>query len=169
MKCLTLVVLLLTTVSALAQDKAAKEPAALVKERAAYEAKIKAVIDPITAKYLKKLSEMKKEFGGKGDLASAQAVQKEIERLTNAKNAVTIVGKWAWGGGTTVEFQKDGNVKQSSGPTGKWTCWDQKTRRYQASWTNGYTDWLLLSSDGMSLDGKNNQGDAYSHQKIEEE
>jgi len=47
-----LVVLLLSTVPALAEDTPTKEPAALVHARAAYEAKVKAAVDPIKAAYL---------------------------------------------------------------------------------------------------------------------
>ena len=44
----------------------------LVKARKQYEADVKAVVDPITTAYLKKLDKMLKDFGGKGDLESCR-------------------------------------------------------------------------------------------------
>jgi len=159
MKFAMLAVLLLTTFSAFAEDKPAKEPTDLVKLRKAYDAKVKAAVDPITAAYLTKLDEMKKAYGAKGDLESAQAVQKEIEAMTSEKaksqikrkSAVTIVGKWVWPSGETVEFQKDGTCKNGGGFTGKWNCLDNKARKYQASWTTGSVDSMVMSSDGATI------------------
>ena len=149
MKCAICAVLLLTMVSALAEEKAAKDPADLAKLRKAYEAKVKAVVDPITTVYLKKLNEMKKAYGAKGDLESAQAVQKEIDSLTTTKpkSAITIIGRWDWGDGNTMELKEDGTAKSSNGETGKWRCIDKKTHRYETSWGN----LMVMSSDGTTI------------------
>ena len=170
MKCGTLVVLLLATVTVLAADKPAKEPAALVQARKVYEAKIKAVVDPIKDAYVKQLEKMKRAYGAKGDLTSALAVQREIDSLTTAVKItkITIVGVWAWPGGSPVTFQEDGTAKASNGGTAKWTCLDKKTLKYQVSWSSGVVDWLLMSPDGTTLVIKNSRGETYTTQKLRE-
>jgi hypothetical protein len=70
-----------TALPILAEEPIAQEPPALVKARKDYEAKIKAVVAPLKADYLRQLDKMKKTLGGKGDVAGAQAVQKEIEAV----------------------------------------------------------------------------------------
>jgi hypothetical protein len=153
-----LIVLILTTFSAIAQDKPSKEPAALALARENYEAKIKAAVDPIKAAFLKHLETMKKAYGAKGDLESAQAVQNEIDSLTTTKPkpAVTIVGKWSWNKSTTAEFREDGTAKCSDGNTGKWKCLDKKTHKYQTVWADGNFDRMQMSADGQSSTVKNN-------------
>jgi hypothetical protein len=153
-----------------AEDTPAADPAALVTARKAYEAKVKAVLDPLKADYLKKLEGMKKDFGAKGDVASALAVQREIDSLTEAGTA-TIVGKWdGFPGAGIAEFKADGTAKDNSGNiTGKWACLDKKTRRYQTIWSNGWVDWYLMSADGSTLTvagHKNNQVLRYTVQKL---
>ena len=140
---------------AFAQDKPSLDPPALVRARKAYEADVKAVVDPITDKYVKQLGDMKKDFGAKGDLASAQAVQREIDGLTSE---VSLVGKWAWPIVGNAEFLEDGTSK-AGGETGKWKLVDKKTRKYKVVWSsNGYIDLLTLSADGTTLSGRNNHG-----------
>lgn len=133
-----------------AEDMPADDPAALVTARKAYDAKVKAVVDPLKADYLKKLEGMKKDFGAKGDVASALAVQREIDSLTQA-SAPTIVGKWSWSMDQTVEFKADGTAKNNRGDPAKWVCVDKKTRRYKIEWSLGYIDWCLMSADGSTL------------------
>jgi hypothetical protein len=167
-----LVLLLLSTVSAFADDKPTQEPAALVQARKVYEAKVKAAVDPIRAAYLKQLDEMKKAFGAKGDLASAQAVQSEINSLGTP---ATIVGKWNLAANNySVEFKADGTATTNTGPTAKWRCLDKKARTYQASWSNGDVALMLLSSDGSTLSVKNTrsikktQDAPYTLQRLQE-
>jgi hypothetical protein len=153
-----------------AEDTPAADPAALVTARKAYEAKVKAVVDPLKADYLKKLESMKKDFGAKGDVAAALAVQREIDNLSEAGTA-TIVGKWdGFPGAGIAEFKADGTAKDISGNiTGKWACLDKKTRRYQTTWSNGWVDWYLMSADGTTLTvagHKNNQVLRYTVQKL---
>ncbi len=170
MKCAMLIALFLTTATALAEDKPAKEPADLVKIRKAYEAKVKAVVEPITAKYLEKLDEMKKAFGAKGDLESAQAVQKEIESMTPEKAAgkttakrtpaITIVGKWTYFD-HIKEFRKDGTAGDSNGEWNqKWVCTDKKARMYQLIFLGGGLEEMQMSADGttMTCTNKRNGG-----------
>jgi hypothetical protein len=128
-----------------------KEPADLVRAKEIFEAKIKAVTNPITAAYIVKLEAMKKVYGAKGDLESALAVQKEIDRLATASAEMALVGKWAWRGEKVVEFFGDGLLKSSDGFTGTWKCLDAKARTYQASWNSGSVDTMALSSDGLEL------------------
>lgn len=160
------VLLLLTTASAFAADKAVPDPAALVKARKAYDAKVKAAVDPITAAYLKHLEGMKKAYDGKRDVVAAQAVQNEIDSLTTT---MSLVGKWTWGGEGTAEFWEDGSCTHSSGSTGKWTCVDKKTRKYRVSWSSGYLNRLLMSADGTTILGKNNKGETWTAQRLREQ
>ena len=184
MKWATLVVLLLTAVSALAdEDKLTEEPAGLVQARKAYEARIKAVVDPIKAGYLKRLNGMKRIFAAKGDSASADAVQQEIDSLAGnaAPVALTvpagpaaltapaapspIVGNWARPPGDLIIFRGDGTV--SSGVlTGKWTCLDKNARTYQISWSGGKGDWLWMSADGATVIGKNMEGFSWTGKRM---
>jgi hypothetical protein len=148
--------LIVIALPVLADDKQAAEPAALVQARKAFEAKVKEVVDPIKAAYLKKLESMKKEFGGKGDVTSAVAVQKEIDSLTEKKlDGLTrkkldpLVGKWDWLAGNVAQFFEDGTVK-STIDRGKWKCVDKKAGNYLVVW-GGTTDALVMSEDGLSL------------------
>ncbi|MGD0900832.1 MAG: hypothetical protein ABR915_23620, partial [Thermoguttaceae bacterium] len=81
MKCAMLILMFLV-VSPVFADEPSKEPADLVKARAAYKAQIKAAVDPITADYLKTLDTMMKAYGAAGDLDSAQTVKAEIKALS---------------------------------------------------------------------------------------
>lgn len=107
------VALLLSTVPALAEDKPTKEPAALIKARATYDAKVKAAVDPIKAAYLKHLDGMMKEYGAAGDLESAQAVQKEIKslNLTGNNRDILLAAKTA-----TIHGNKLSCAQDEDGP-----------------------------------------------------
>jgi hypothetical protein len=133
-----------------AEDTLTDDPAVLVTARKAYDAKVKAVVDPLKADYLKKLEGMKKDFGAKGDVASALAVQREIDSLTQASTA-TIVGKWSWSYDQTIEVKADGTAKDNRGDPAKWVCMDKKTRRYKIEWSHGFIDWCLMSADGSTI------------------
>ncbi len=175
MKSVTLVVCLLA-ISAFAhaeerivEEKPEPEPAALVEARKAYEAEVKIAVDPIKASYVKNLEEVKKEYLAKEDLISVQAVQMEINRLIS-KVAGTLVGRWDWKGfGEVTEFKKDGTANSSAGPTAKWRCLDEKTRKYEIRWSTGFIDWAVMSSDGLTLYLKNSIGSTFTHQKLAEQ
>ena len=140
----------MTTVSAVAQDKPAKEPANLVKARADYEAKVKAATDPIKAEYVKKLTEMMKAYGAAGDLESAKMVQDEIKSLSTTPPTLTGKWSWIWPKSTgTAEFFPDGTAKHSSGTQGKWHL--VKDRKYSVLWATGYLDTVTLAPDGATL------------------
>ena len=76
-----------------------------------------------------------------------------------AAGPVTIAGKWSWHSGLTAEFQSNGTAKLgnsvtvplSNGLTAQWTCLNQRARKYQAAWSDGTVDWMLLSPDGSIL------------------
>jgi hypothetical protein len=119
-----------------------------VKVRKSYETKVKAAVDPLKTDYLKNLEGMKKDFGAKGDVTAAQTVDREIKSQTST---LTVVGKWYWFTKDTVEFSADGTAKSAFGITGKWICTDKKAYRYQAVWSNGFTDGIMLSPDGFYL------------------
>jgi hypothetical protein len=160
-----LIALFLTQLAGLpafAQDKPSHEPAALVRARKAYEADVNAAVDPITEKYVKQLNELKKDFMAKGDLESAQAVQREIHGLTVG---VTLIGKWTWPPAASAEFLEDGTSEAHS-VKGKWKLVDKKTRKYKIVWSNGYIDWVTLSADGTTLSGRNNHGDTFRSERL---
>jgi hypothetical protein len=129
-------------------EKAAEDPAALVKARKSYETKVKAVVDPLKTEYLKNLEGLKKDFGAKGDVEAAQTMEREMKSQTSI---LTVIGKWYWLSKETVEFCEDGTAKSSFGITGKWICTDRKANRYQAVWSNGFTDGVTMSPDGFYL------------------
>jgi hypothetical protein len=156
-KCATLVVLFLVVSPAFAAEPS-KEPADLVKARLAYEAKVKAAVDPIRADYLKTLDRMMRDFGAAGDLDSAQAVQQEIKTVASVAKAKPdgIVGKWAWALGLVVEFGQSGSASSTNGDSGKWVCLDPRIRKYEVSWKSGSIDWMAVSADGMAASCHNN-------------
>ena len=161
-----LVFSLLFTTLIFAQNVVNKEPVVLTRERIKYEASIKAAVDPITAKYLKTLDVMKKRFGGNGDLVSAQAVQDEIDRLTEKnQDKQVILGKWFWAKQTS-EFFKDGSATQTPNITGRWRCLNKSKRQYQVVWSHGYTDWIVISSNGNDLVLQNNKGTKHTGHRI---
>lgn len=68
-----------------------------------------------------------------------------------------VLGQWKWFTGNMTEFRADGtmagNVKH------RWRCADAGRRIISIVWNNGqWVDTLVLSSDGRSLEGKNQQG-----------
>jgi hypothetical protein len=139
----------------------ADEPSALVQARKTHDAKLQKATETISEEYLKKLAELKQGFMAKGDLESALAVQKEIDKI-NFPNS--IVGVWQWPS-SKVEFKKDGTCKIANA-SGKWKCLDKKTKKYQIVWSTGFIDTVTLALDGKSLAGKNNRGDSFTVQRI---
>jgi hypothetical protein len=140
MKSLMFLVLILIPIPGLAQEKADKEPAALAEARRVYEAKLKAVVEPLTTAYVKKLDQMKRQYGSKGDLASANAVQGEIAGLTGANAGGEAIRMGASGGfvGTTWQYRgrADSPITYREGGIatcpiwhgqGKWKAVDQST------------------------------------------
>jgi hypothetical protein len=140
-----------------------KEPAALAKARKTYEAKIKAAVDPITAEYVKQLEKMKRKLGADGDVAGAQAVQREIDSL---KGTAPIIGEWSWPNGDTVTVSSDGSFRSSSGLKGSWKSVSKKEHRYQLIWSTGVVDAIALSANGDEISGRNNQGVAFSSRRV---
>jgi hypothetical protein len=65
-------------VSCFADDK---NPAELDQLKSAYLEQVKSALDPITKKYLSQLEELKRKFGGQGDLEAALKVQEVIKSI----------------------------------------------------------------------------------------
>lgn len=59
----------------------AAEPSELTAVRASYQKQIQSATEPINARYLEFLENLKKTLGGAGDLEGAVAVQKEIDTI----------------------------------------------------------------------------------------
>ena len=163
----------------LAQVKA--EPPELTKARKNYDKKIVDTIYPITKAYLEKLEELKREYGAKGELESAQAIQSEINKVGKANKSTkiasvkthSIVGKWQWHDTESIEIKADGtarwkdNVKQSN--TGRWRCVDQKNRKYYFKWVGEAWDFAVMSEDGNSLSITSNVREPFSATKLNDE
>ncbi len=71
--------------------------------------------------------------------------------------ATDIVGTWTWINGV-VTFRKDGTGSHSSGYTNTWKPSATASRTYDVIWSHGYKDTLVLSPDGMTINGTNNEG-----------
>lgn len=68
-----------------------------------------------------------------------------------------VVGQWKWFNGALHDLWGDGQIKDQPGAS--WKLVDPTTRKYTFSWQGGtVVDTLVLSPDGMSLKGTNNQG-----------
>ena len=135
-----------------------KEPPELAKARLAYEAELKAAIDPITAAYLRQLDKMMKHFGSQGDAESAKVAQDAINELSRAKplaapraaSVPSIVGKWTWLNGIP-RILPNARAKNSSGEIGNWRVTDEARGQYEVAWPSGYTDWIQMSVDGSEI------------------
>jgi hypothetical protein len=68
-----------------------------------------------------------------------------------------IVGDWKWINGD-VTFNSDGTGRHSAGYTNTWKPSKTSPSTYDVKWSHGYTDTLVLSSDGMTINGTNNEG-----------
>ncbi|MBK8094135.1 MAG: hypothetical protein IPK32_19770 [Verrucomicrobiaceae bacterium] len=64
-----------------------EEPAELVSVRASYQKQIQAATEPINARYLSFLDDLKRRLGGKGDVEGALAVQKEMDAIAAVSKA----------------------------------------------------------------------------------
>lgn len=97
----------------MAQDDSekVKEPKELVSARTAYQNSVKAVVTPLTNKYVQQLEQMKKTLGGRGDAEGAMAVQREID----AQNVVVEVGT-----------PKDPSKIKKFNPVGTWNASNNK-------------------------------------------
>lgn len=75
----------------------------------------------------------------------------------------SIAGEWNWGlGGGIVVILEDGTGRDARGNSVRWTLRNAATRTYELKWSHGYTDTAILSGDGNSIDGVNNQGSRFT-------
>jgi len=80
-----------------------------------------------------------------------------------AGSCESIPGLWSWFVNGDVTFSAGGTLVQ--GPrTGRWTC-NSANREVTIVWSHGYTDQLVLSSDGTRLTGRNNQQSSVAGQR----
>jgi serine/threonine protein kinase len=79
-----------------------------------------------------------------------------------------VMGRWQWSvnGGPfdRHEFLKDGKVRGY--PNASWSLIDAQEQRYRFSWGDRFQDLMTLSTDGMLLTGRNNQGTPIEGRKI---
>ena len=75
-----------------------------------------------------------------------------------------IVGQWIWNGNRNVTVEADGTAKQPGVGTAEWKLLHTNNtveRKYEFTWSrrNGkiYIHTLVLSTDGQTLDGKNQE------------
>jgi hypothetical protein len=94
-----------------------KDPAELAQSKAAYQAQVKAAMEPIQKKYLQILDALKKKLGGQGDLEGAQRVQKEIEAVAimDKKDSANLLYSMEWDGKLDPEKTEAGLILKSSG------------------------------------------------------
>jgi ABC-type glutathione transport system ATPase component len=148
---------------AVAQEDS-KEPKELVSARATYQNSVKAVVTPLTTKYIQQLEQLKKQLGAKGDAEGAMVVQKEIESLSAEKTEVSVIGesgkgksgiatkvlgRWMWAG-VECEIKKDGTI---TGRAGTWKIEDGKL----VITAKGMNHTLSFDGDG-NLAGKRQDG-----------
>jgi hypothetical protein len=82
MKTLTAFFLLACAIAVCAEEaKESKDPAELAQVRNTFQTQMKAATTPIIQRYLQQLDALKKQLGGRGDIAGATAVQKEIDSI----------------------------------------------------------------------------------------
>jgi hypothetical protein len=75
-----------------------------------------------------------------------------------------VVGQWKWFNGDLHELWDDGQIKDQPGAS--WKVVDPTARKYTFSWKEGsVVDTLVLSPDGLSLKGTNNQGGQVSAER----
>lgn len=68
-----------------------------------------------------------------------------------------VVGNWKWFNGGIHELWGDGQIKDHPGAF--WKATDPATRKYIFTWEDGeVVDTLVLSPDGLTLQGKNDSG-----------
>ncbi|MGA2063417.1 MAG: hypothetical protein ABSG86_00530 [Thermoguttaceae bacterium] len=164
-----------------------REPAALVAAREDYQGQIKALVEPITAEYLKKLDGLMKGFGAKGELESAQAVQAEMKLLAGltAREAVSkaeaskpaaphcrVVGKWTWRSkGEIVEIHANGHCTTSADRqrAGKWVAFGKEGYKFNITWATKDRTWLnglAVIDDSLCLVLDGSDGGTWAAKRI---
>ena len=77
-------------------------------------------------------------------------------------SASEAVGIWDWFNRATVDLLPDGMARGLGAETGRWYRIDAERPLVIISWKSGWVDTLVLSPDGMRLDGRNLQGQVVS-------
>lgn len=75
-----------------------------------------------------------------------------------------FVGEWRWFNGSTITMRADGNVQGNNNQKGRWTR--EPSNRYVITWSEGWIDRLVLSSDNRKLQGSNQNGTQISAERI---
>jgi len=70
-----------------------------------------------------------------------------------------ILGNWHWCNGNDYNFLDDHKFYKDGVIAGTWALTDISTRKYTVTWNAGWVDVLILSSDGLNLNGTNQYGD----------
>ncbi len=106
--------------SAIAQT-VLKPPQELVVLRARYDTEVAAAVQPIQSRYISELQKLLKTVTQRGDLPSANAVQVELDKLTNASGKPIPVGSpqsklvgtsWENADGSRIEFLAGGQFRE---------------------------------------------------------
>jgi len=79
--------------------------------------------------------------------------------IAGSGNDSGILGNWHWCNGNDYNFLDDHKLYKGGVPTGTWALTNVHTSQYTVTWNAGWIDVLILSSDGLKLDGTNQYGD----------
>lgn len=70
-----------------------------------------------------------------------------------------VAGNWKWHNAGAFTLATDGSISGTHSGTWKYTCTTDVGRNYELHWQyKGWTDYVVLSADGKTLDGKSKQG-----------
>jgi len=83
----------------------------------------------------------------------AAAVFAPVQSLAQGSLCYAMPGIWLWFDGSRVSFYPNGFAH--NGHTARWSCWG---RQVLIHWSSGWTDQLVLSSNGDYLSGVNQAG-----------
>jgi hypothetical protein len=85
--------------------------------------------------------------------------ERPLRERDNRASCRKFVGAWSWYQGGETVLNQDGSGHQSHGTTGMWTC---AGGILTATWTSGFVDRMMISSDGNSLLVTNNHGTTFA-------
>ena len=104
--------------------------------------------------YGSNLSKQVGDLSTGGLLGSSSGIGVGAGATEGTQSSEGIVGKWTWGNGANVTVNANGSVDAGRVKG----TWSRAGNTYTFSWNNGFTDTMTLSSNGLSMRGKNNNG-----------
>jgi len=80
--------------------------------------------------------------------------------------STTIVGTWRWINNNDYEIRDNKYIYDGGVMAGTWALSNGTTREHTLIWFKGYQDTLILSLDGLSLNGHNQYGQTVTANRI---